>query len=896
MKSIKQYKHEDKERLNNPQIGLVNDRTDKSYGQEKKKYAYDPHLDPELGWDNNAAKAKLNLTFEYLKEAFKAQQQEIETLKKSLGEEKSELLENLKAQQNNIIALMKAAETAFQPALKWTGKAERTSFDVETLSLHVHERIDPNKIIETVAKEKNEGEQLDMFATEKRPLREALNFYKHKNNWANRLIAGDSLLVMNSLIEKESMEGKVQMIYFDPPYGIKYGSNFQPFTHKRSVTDGKDEDLTQEPEMIKAFRDTWELGIHSYLTYMRDRLLLAQKLLAEEGSIFVQISDENVHHVREILDEVFGKENFVSQITFRRKTGVLTAKYIGSVSDYIIWYAKDANNVVVNKLFEETIIEGDNIWSWVELQNGERRKMSRDEIFNHKLLPKNSKVFRLRALSPAGFNPNAAFKVEYKGQISNQPRRSQGASWAVNKEGVLELIKQRRVMPTKGQTLDFIYYFDDFPVSEITNLWSNSRGASNKIYVVQTDELSIQRCLLMTTSPGDLVMDITCGSGTTAAVAEQWGRRWITCDTSRIALTLAKQRLMTTVFDYYELAQPESGVGGGFKYKTVPHISVGQIANKQAYGEETLYDQPLINTKIKRVSVPFTVEAIPAPLVKSFGTETKGGSLDNNIGREGETYRQRQWQEELARTGIRAKGGKILQLQQLETLSGTRYLQAKGQTVEELPKSVLVTFGPEHSAMDARQVELAIEEARFLKPDILLFCAFQFDEEAAKDIDETSEEMLGFKLLKAQMNMDLQTDDLKRKNVSNQSFWLVGQPDVVVHELDEGKLQVEVKGFDYYNPLTGVVDSGSAKKIAMWLLDTDYDGRSLCPNQVFFPMAGAKEGWAKLAKTLNAEIDEDKIEAFRGTKSLPFELGKNKMVAVKIIDDRGIESLKVIRY
>jgi adenine-specific DNA-methyltransferase len=906
MKNLQQYKHNDKDRLNNPPVGLVNEYTDKDYGQEKKKYTYDPHLDPELGWDNNVAKAKANEKFNQLKQLFEIHAATLQQLQKEIDNlSDNDLRKTLLEQQQQIIKTMKAAESLFQPSLKWAGKAENTSFEVKTLSLHIHEKIDPNTIIENLIKDKNDNEQLSMFETEQRPLREAIDFYKHKNNWANRLVAGDSLLVMNSLIQKESMGSKVQMIYFDPPYGISYGSNFQPFTNQRSVND-KDEDLTQEPEMIKAFRDTWELGIHSYLSYIRDRLLLAKTLLHESGSIFVQISDENVHHVREILDEVFGKDNFVSMITFRKKTGVLSAKYIGKVSDYIIWYSKNINKMLVNKLFEKTLIEGDNIWSWIQLENGEKRKMTKEEINNHKLLPKNAKVFRLRSLSPAGFNSNTTFKVEYKGKMYNPPKRSQGASWAVNKKGIEELIKQNRVMPTKNGTLDFVYYFDDFPVSEITNLWSSTRGASNKIYVVQTDELPIQKCILMTTNPGDLVMDITCGSGTTAYVAEQWGRRWITCDTSRVALVLAKQRLMTAVFDYYELAHPTENIGSGFKYKKVPHISVGQIANKEPYGEETLYDQPFINKTLKRVTSPFTVEAIPSPIVKSLENindtlhnKTNNilhENLGNHLAREGETYRQKQWQEELARTGVRMKNGEVLRLQQVKTLSGTNYIQAYGLTIENSPKKVFVSFGPEHAAMDTRQVEKAIDEAGKLKPDVLLFCAFQFDEEAAKDIDETNTSYLGFKLLKAQMNMDLQTEDLKKNNRSNQSFWLVGQPDVSVVAVENNKLQVQVHGFDYYNYQSNELIKGGAKNIAMWLLDTDYDGRSLFPRQVFFPMVKDKEGWYKLAKTLKADIDTDKIEAFHGTQSLPFELGKNKTVAVKIIDDRGIESLKIIRY
>lgn len=490
------------------------------------------------------------------------------------------------------------------------------------------------------------------------------------------------------------------------------------------------------------------------------------------------------------------------------------------------------------------------------------------------------------------------------------------------------------------------------------------KGAANPIYVVQTTELAIQRCLLMTTNPGDLVFDPSCGSGTTAYVAEQWGRRWITCDTSRVALTLAKQRLMTAAFDYYELAHPEEGVGSGFTYKTVPHITLKSIANNEPPIPETLYDQPIVDRKKTRVSGPFTVEAVPAPAVKSVeeivaqasppaggdGGEGKskhaqkkdkkhnnaGGdacaTFDASIARSGETLRQHEWRDELLRTGIRGKARQHIRFARLEPLPGCRWLHADGETrpsdegadrvregTAHTPARVVVSFGPDHAPLEQRQVEQAWEEARTLspKPALLLFAAFQFDPEAAKDIDGMDPKLAGIQLLKVQMNADLLTDDLKKKRGSNESFWLIGQPDVEVRrvEADIGKktpqkkkqkkkraggdacatlYEVEVKGFDYYNTKTGGIESGGADRIAVWMLDPDYDGRSVFPRQVFFPMAGEKEGWAKLARNLKAEIDPDLIEAYRGTVSLPFTPGEHRRIAVKIVEDRGIESLKVL--
>ena len=781
------------------------------------------------------------------------------------------------------------------PQLVWAGKAEHTSFEVPTVSLHVHERIDPISIIEAVRKKNGKPvEQLSLFDTpeENPPLREAIDFYKHKHGWSNRLIAGDSLLVMNSLLEKEGMAGKVQMIYIDPPYGIKYGSNFQPFVNKRDVKDGKDEDLTKEPEMIKAFRDTWELGIHSYLTYLRDRLLLSRELLTENGSVFVQIGDENIHLIRDILDEIFGKGNFFSLITFK-KTLPLGSSGLSGISDYILWYSKDKKIVKYNELFEEKLIGEGTGYTWIEDKLGNRRKMTTEEKNNPKLIPKNSRIFFTSALASSGYTPTCMYNFEFDGILYKCGHKS----WRTNKDGMQRLIEKKRII-APGRLPCFIQYFKDFPVQPLHNLWNDTHGATNLQYVVQTSLKVIQRCILMTTEPSDLVFDPTCGSGTTAYVAEQWGRRWITCDTSRVAITLAKQRLMTSNIDHNELAQPYEGIGSGFRYKTVPHITLKSIANNEPPADETLYDQPYINRSKARVTGPFTVEAVPAPVVRSIDEIENEQVSDVSVSRSGETLRQAEWRDELLKTGIRGKTGQRIEFTRVETLSGTNWLHADAESDEESPQRVVISFGPEHAPLEQRQVALAIEEAQMLvpKPKIIVFASFQFDPEASKDIDETN--WPGVTLLKAQMNADLLTDDLKKKRSSNESFWLIGQPDVALEKInygeEAGKYCVTVQGFDYYNTIKGTIESGGTEKIAMWMIDTDYDGRSLYPRQVFFPIAGEKDGWTRLAKTLKAEIDQELIESYRGTVSLPFEPGDYKRVAVKIVDDRGIESLKIL--
>ena len=680
------------------------------------------------------------------------------------------------------------------PQLQWSGKSENSEFDVDTVSLHVHERIDPITILEKAMKPKKATQEtmFNYFETPENnpPLREAIDFYKHDQNWSNRLIAGDSLLVMNSLLEKEGMEGKVQMIYMDPPYGIKYGSNFQPFINKKIVQDGKDEDLTQEPEMIRAFRDTWELGVHSYLSYLRDRLFLAKKLLTETGSCFVQISDENVHYVRELMNEIFDKKNFISQIIFVKTSGFPT-NYLSSTNDYLIWYAKDKTKLKYRQLFlDKQSGRGITAYKYIELEDGVRRKLTSTEFKNPDEIPKG-KLFRISDIQSQGTSNNdQKFIFEDNTYL---PRS--GSTWKVTLKGLNSLAEKNRIMVSAGIP-QFVRYLDDFPVNRLTNIWNDTATGSftdKKIYVVQTGTKTIQRCILMTTDPGDLVLDPTCGSGTTAFTCEQWGRRWITCDTSRIALNLAKQRLMTTFFDYYQFKYPIEGICSGFNYKTVPHVTLGSIANNDPAKEEILSDQPIINKTKSRISGPFTVEAVPSPVVNSIDalSENIDDSFSQNVNL------QNSWRDELLKTGIRGKGGQKIEFSSVHTHPATKWLHADAVTKDN--KRMMISFGPEHAPLEQRQVALAIEEAQNLvpKPKMIIFTAMQFDPEAAKDIDELK--WPDVTILKVEINKDLLTQDLKKKRSSNESFWLMGQPDIELQKTKDGKYIIIVNGFDYYN-------------------------------------------------------------------------------------------------
>jgi adenine-specific DNA-methyltransferase len=525
-------------------------------------------------------------------------------------------------------------------------------------------------------------------------------------------------------------------------------------------------------------------------------------------------------------------------------------------------------------------------YTWIETTDGRQTKLTSAQLNGFEEIPAGRRFITAPLVSQSG-GEKTNFPVNLNGQIF---RPSQNAYWKTNEKGMEALKKAMRLIGVQN-TLAYVRYEDDFPVVAMTNFWSDTQESTfavDKKYVVQTATKVIQRCLLMTTDPADLVLDITCGSGTTAYVAEQWGRRWITCDTSRVAITLAKKRLMTATYDYYKLAHEEQGVDGGFVYKTVPHITLKSIANNEPPARETLYDQPEIDKNKIRISGPFTVEALPAPVVLPLD---EAAAMPEDY-----TAKQTDWRDELLATGILGRGGAKIEFSRVEPLSGTTYLQAEAETKEETPRRAVICFAGETKPLDSRMVSLALQEAEELHPapKLIVFAAFQFDPEAAKDIDDAK--WPGVTLLKVQMNTDLMTDDLKKKRSSNQSFWLVGQPDVELVQIekgrDKGKYQIKVNGFDYYDVKSGTVISGNTGKIAMWMLDTNYDGMSVEPMQVFFPLGG---GWEKLAKTLKAEINQDLIENYAGTVSVPFAVDGSAMIAVKIIDDRGIESLKVLK-
>jgi len=802
------------------------------------------------------------------------------------------------------------------PELFWLNKYGNDDRDdllrVDIRSLYRHEHIAPETLIKNLYKlTETKSDQLDLFsvnelfgnALEKEEIEKVSEYYQHQDGWTNRLIQGDSHLVMASLLEREGMAGQVQTIYFDPPYGIKYGGNWQIKLNNRDVKDGNDEALTGEPEQIKAFRDTWELGIHSYLSYLRDRLLIAKELLTESGSCFVQIGDENVHLVRSLLDEVFGSENFVSLITVKKTAGLGT-DLLPAVCDYIVWYCKTKDCLKFRTLYFDKSLEGDAAYSLVEEMNGTRRRMTSEEQNNHSLLPKNSKVYRNQILLSAGSTPSCIYPLKFDSEIFDP---TAGRSWATNPQGMEKLILKKRVAKT-GKTLSYIRYAEDFPVNPLLNFWDDTASGSgmNKKYVVQTNEKIIQRCILMTTDPGDLVLDPTCGSGTTAFVAEQWGRRWITIDTSRIAINIAKQRLMTAVFPYYKLYdETNSDIRQGFIYKTVPHITLKSLANDEPPATETLFDKPEQDNKLLRVSGPFTVETLqnfepisPEELDDEVRMNEEEGAFEEVI------------KQHLLSAGIKnGRKDEMVIFRSVEHLSGEA-LHAEGfYQTEKGEEKAYFHIGPKFGTVSKKLVGDAIKECR-QKGDAnwLVILGFSFESDIEGSTQTTS--MGNFEVTKVRIHDDLLQEGLKKKPAkSAASFVTIGEPDIVMHK-EGNNVTIEIQGLDIYDPIKDIVKARDVHDIAYWMVDDDYDGSNFVLKQVFF-CGGEKDEFnkwkrglenlakdsakKKVEKTLKIEIDDEAFDRLYGHISHPIEVKrKGQKIAVRIVSQFGEESTKVL--
>jgi adenine-specific DNA-methyltransferase len=858
-----------------------------------------------------------------------------------------ELRDFVRDDEQHPTPVLYSRDPSLDPQLLWKGKDEQdqSHLEVPAVPIYIQEKIHPQAIVEnfgkTALKRHDDGPDLySDFNGIDGDFEKKVDFYSQQDDrqkhWSNRMILGDSLLVMTSLAEKEALKGKVQTIYFDPPYGIKFGSNWQVSTRKRDVKDGNAEHATRQPEQIRAFRDTWSLGIHSFLSYIRDRLSVARELLTESGSIFVQIGDENVHLVRNLLDEVFGSENFVANIAFKKKKMPLGETYIFTMCDYILWYGKDASRTKFRKLFLPRDAETSGDFNYVDLQDGNVASLA--ECGGK--APPGGRQFQSMDLRSSGRTESCVFDFKFE---NRKFFPSAARSWKTNRAGMERLAMSNRLY-SPGDSLRVKFYLDEYPVQELSHMWMDTQGATDKVYVVQTPDRVIERCLLMTSDPGDLVLDPTCGSGTTAYVAEQWGRRWITTDTSRVALALARTRLMTGRFPYYLLSDSPEGVKKeaelsgkmpppyktegdirkGFVYQRVPHVTLKSIANNPDIKEgmsrdqidqailrhaetETLYDKPYEDKGRLRVTGPFTVESLSPHRTISVDAKKQmaekpsgegfaikmlaGGSFSNTI------------LDYLKKSPVQTgKKEERLKLESVEIYAGqwingeARYSEREpspqpspGVPGEGVEKRVAICIGPEYGTVGPELVKEAAKEAvKGMGFDMLLVCGFAFD----PHVTEEAKRYGKLKVLAVRMNPDLAMgDDLLKKTGAGNLFMVFGEPDLTVNQTKDGKLTVEIRGIDVYDPTTGEVRSNTTDDIACWFIDTDYNGESFFVRHAYF--TGADEPYEKLKRALRAEIDEAAWSQLYSTKSRPFEKPDSGKIAVKVINHYGDEVLKV---
>jgi adenine-specific DNA-methyltransferase len=831
------------------------------------------------------------------------------------------------------------------PMLVWQGKEalDESDLEVEAPPIYIQEKIDPRVLVENLRQTAKEGEpepELTLFETfDGLGELDLVEFYKHPANWSNRMILGDSLQVMASLAERERLRGKVQMIYVDPPYGIKFGSNWQVSARKRDVKDGKLEDVAREVEQIKAFRDTWELGIHSYLTYLRDRLQVARDLLTGSGSIFVQIGDENVHLVRSLLDEIFGAENCVSQIVFRKTSGKAGAR-LDAVYDTLLWYARDVERTKVRRLHfpraDETLAAQ---YTWQELPDGSARRLSQTELRSGQAIPSR---FKADGLYSESGGDTTRFPVELDGVTYVLPPKW---FWKSNEAGMSRLRAAGRLIGV-GRTLCYRRFQEDFGVVRVTNLWDDTMRSGygeQRLYVVQTGTKVVERCLLMTTDPGDLVLDPTCGSGTTAYVAEQWGRRWITIDTSRVALALARQRLMGARFPYYLLADsvegrrkeselsatplppatPGDDVRHGFVYERVPHIMLKSIANNPDIKEgmsreeidraikrhadfELLYDKPFEDSRKVRVTGPFTVESLsPHRSLAGLAAEEPTSERQAADDVDSPTFEQTIL-ENLRAAGIQnGRRAERLTFDVVEPYAAT-HIQAVGireEAPEGAPKKVGICIGPQYGTVSPPFVKDAAREAGKGATDLDLLCilGFAFDPQvlnADEDFVATDEgfEVAGERslgripVLLVRMNADLLMGEELKKTGAGNLFTVFGEPDIAV-KAEGDDVTVELLGVDVFDPTTGEVRSSGTDQVALWVIDTDYNGESFFVRHCYF--TGGQDPYKRLKTALRADIDEDGWATLFATTSRPFPRPSTGKIAVKVINDYGDEVVKV---
>ncbi len=783
------------------------------------------------------------------------------------------------------------------PTLNWDRRLEPEEFDA--YPLYIREKVHPGAFVKSL--QAAGPDQPGLFEDfNGLPPDASYEWYRHSGNWQNRLIHGESARVMASLAEREGLAGQVQMIFFDPPYGIGFKSNFQVAVRRRETKESR-EGLPADPKMIRAFRDTYERGIDSYLDQMLEKLTLARDLLTESGSIFVQIGDENVHRMAVLLDEVFGHENRVATIPFAT-SGSASSRTLPSVADFLLWYAKDRPQVKYRQLYEPLdrrgLLESWTFAAMLELADGSTRNLTTDERRDPDDLPAGARLYRRERLTSQGHSTTGRSEPYYWNDVRYDcPETRQ---WAVSMEGMDRLTTLNRLDGTgHNGRLHWKLYEDEFPGRRINNIWHRYLNERNKRYVVQTAETVIERCLLMSTDAGDLVLDPTCGSGTTAQTAERWGRRWITCDTSTVAVAVARQRLTTAVHPFWKVSRSASQASAssrtdpaaGFRYERVRHASAARLAYDSPPEYIHLVDRPEETSGVVRVCSPFTVESeTPYAFIPLSQFDGDGSNHAKEQQATASGVFVERVTDTLLQTGVNdTLSASIIDIHEIEPWPGkpdslvTHKARCSARGSSEQDAAVMIA-AEDVTVTPAMLTAAAIEAPRQIHgAQMLIAAAFAFDPATTDDT-----QIGRVRVLRVMMNRDLQIGELDPDRYS-EAFVLLAEPDLAITTDSEGQLQVELRGFDTFNPRTGGLDSGTAQDVACWMIDTDHDGHSFFARRIHFPNAANDRQVKRLKKALGRGIDQLRWDATFSTKSAPFPPPKTGHIAIKIITETGIE-------
>ncbi len=721
-------------------------------------------------------------------------------------------------------------------------------------------------------------------------------FYEHAGHWQNRLIHGDSSEVMQSLIVRDGLGGRVQMIYFDPPYGMGFKSNFMTGTDRMETKD----DITGVPvgdaSPLRAFRDTYRNGIDSYLDTVHERLVLARELLTNSGSLFLQIGDKNVHRLAVLCDEVFGADNRVATITWK-PTSASSSATLPEVASYLLWYAKDKQQLKYRQLYEKLsrkeIIEHFSSYVMYELSDGSTHKLTPEQRSNpDKHLPPDARLYKRTFLASQGTSTTGRSEpYRWQGQV--WPCHS-GWQWQVSMDGLDRLAELGRLDAAGSDaTLRWKQFEDEIPGRKINNVWQQQMSLSDKRYVVQTATSVIERCINMTTDPGDLVLDPTCGSGVTAEVCERWGRRWITIDSSRVAIAIARRHLITRIYPWWSTLDGGSDPSAGFETEVIQRTSAATLAYGTVHDSENtilLVDQPAMDRKRRRLTGPFTIESSSPYTYLPFGDpNAPSDRIGAAVGDEAATLLEALTANPISDT----EGYPRLQVVELEAwpegilATQEARCQIPGRDTEV---TVAVMLGAPDVTITGQQATQAATEARRNRSDIedLVVVAYAYDPDVP-----TSAGLV--QIHKVVAPRDLQIPELARQSDAG-ALTMLGEPDVTLEPGLDGNLIVELRGYDTYNPTTGRVEPSYGSDVDCWMIDTDHDRSSFFPRLVYLPGAKRRSDLADLLKTLGNDLDPDAERALTGLRSQPFPPpAPGNTVAVKIITRTGAEMTTTIQ-